>query len=127
MPAEQSMRKQPILLGIVGDSGAGKTTFTKAITKVLGEHQVAVICTDDYHKYNRAERGKEPYPPASRLQLFGYCRATSIAGKSRATHTQAQLQPQHRRFCPTVLYSTERIYYCRRAIGLFYQNHARLL
>jgi len=63
MPAEQSMRKQPILLGIVGDSGAGKTTFTKAITKVLGEHQVAVICTDDYHKYNRAERAEKNLTP----------------------------------------------------------------
>ncbi len=57
------MRKQPILLGIIGDSGAGKTTFTQGITRVLGEGQVAVICTDDYHKYNRAERAQKNLTP----------------------------------------------------------------
>ncbi len=51
-------RINPIVLGIVGDSAAGKTTLTGGIAQVLGEHRVAVICTDDYHRYNRAERAK---------------------------------------------------------------------
>ena len=51
-------RVNPIVLGIVGDSAAGKTTLTRGIAQVLGEHRVAVICTDDYHKYNRVERAK---------------------------------------------------------------------
>jgi len=57
------MQKKTVLLGIVGDSGAGKTTITKGIAKVLGEDRVAIICTDDYHKYNRAERAEKKITP----------------------------------------------------------------
>lgn len=53
------MKKKPILLGIVGDSAAGKTTITKGIAQVLGEHRVTTICTDDYHRYNRKERAEK--------------------------------------------------------------------
>ena len=48
----------PIMLGIVGDSAAGKTTLTSGIARILGPDRVATICTDDYHKYSRAERAK---------------------------------------------------------------------
>ena len=48
----------PIMLGIVGDSAAGKTTLTAGIAQILGSDRVAIICTDDYHKYSRAERAK---------------------------------------------------------------------
>ena len=41
----------PIMLGIVGDSAAGKTTLTAGIAQILGPDRVAIICTDDYHKY----------------------------------------------------------------------------
>jgi phosphoribulokinase len=51
------MRKQrPIILGIVGDSAAGKTTITSGLAKLLGPDRVTHICTDDYHKYDRRER-----------------------------------------------------------------------
>ena len=40
-----------IILGIVGDSAAGKTTLTKGIAQVLGPENVTLICTDDYHRY----------------------------------------------------------------------------
>ena len=53
------MQKKPILLGIVGDSAAGKTTITKGIAQILGEDRVTVICTDDYHKYNRKQRAEK--------------------------------------------------------------------
>ncbi len=52
------MQKRPILLGIVGDSAAGKTTITRGIAQVIGEDRCTIICTDDYHKYNRTERAK---------------------------------------------------------------------
>ena len=48
--------KGPILLGIVGDSAAGKTTISKGIEKILGPDRVTNICSDDYHKYNRVQR-----------------------------------------------------------------------
>jgi len=48
--------KRPILLGIVGDSAAGKTTISRGLTRVLGETQCTHVCTDDYHKYDRNER-----------------------------------------------------------------------
>ncbi len=49
---------RPIILGIVGDSAAGKTTLTKGIAQVLGPESVTVICTDDYHRYDRKQRAE---------------------------------------------------------------------
>lgn len=50
------MADRPIILGIVGDSAAGKTTLTRGIAQVLGEDDVTTICTDDYHRYDRQQR-----------------------------------------------------------------------
>ncbi len=52
------MADRPIILGIVGDSAAGKTTLTKGIAQVFGEDNVTVICTDDYHRYDRKQRAE---------------------------------------------------------------------
>ena len=52
------MSHRPIILGIVGDSAAGKTTLTKGIAQVLGEDDVTTICTDDYHRYDRTQRAQ---------------------------------------------------------------------
>lgn len=49
---------RPIILGIVGDSAAGKTTLTKGIAQVLGLENVTLICTDDYHRYDRQQRAE---------------------------------------------------------------------
>ncbi|TAE52435.1 MAG: phosphoribulokinase [Nostocales cyanobacterium] len=48
-----------IILGIVGDSAAGKTTLTKGIAQVLGPENVTLICTDDYHRYDRQQRAEK--------------------------------------------------------------------
>ena len=48
--------KRTILLGVVGDSAAGKTTLSDGIARILGEHRVTVLCSDDYHRYNRKSR-----------------------------------------------------------------------
>lgn len=52
------MISRPIILGIVGDSAAGKTTLTRGIAQILGTDQVTVICTDDYHRYDRKQRAQ---------------------------------------------------------------------
>lgn len=52
------MSQRPIILGIVGDSAAGKTTLTRGIAQILGEEDVTIICTDDYHRYDRKQRAE---------------------------------------------------------------------
>jgi phosphoribulokinase len=53
------MMSRPIILGIVGDSAAGKTTLTKGIAQVIGPENVTLICTDDYHRYDRTQRAEQ--------------------------------------------------------------------
>jgi phosphoribulokinase len=45
-----------IVVGIVGDSGAGKTTVTRGLTRVIGDTHVTHISADDYHRYDRKQR-----------------------------------------------------------------------
>jgi len=57
---------RPILLGIVGDSAAGKTTLTRGLVRILGEEHVTHVSGDDYHRYDRKqreERGLTPLHP----------------------------------------------------------------
>ena len=55
--------RRPIVMGIVGDSAAGKTTLTSGIARILGADRVTRLCTDDYHKYDRTERAKYGITP----------------------------------------------------------------
>jgi phosphoribulokinase len=52
------MNPRPVILGVVGDSAAGKTTLTRGLVRVLGEDNVSHICTDDYHRYDRRQRSE---------------------------------------------------------------------
>jgi phosphoribulokinase len=54
---------RPIILGVVGDSAAGKTTMTRGLVRILGEHQVTAVSTDDYHRYDRAQRADRGITP----------------------------------------------------------------
>jgi phosphoribulokinase len=49
---------RPIILGVVGDSATGKTTLTRGLVRVLGADQVAHVCLDDYHRYDRTQRAQ---------------------------------------------------------------------
>jgi phosphoribulokinase len=63
-----------IVIGIVGDSGAGKTTLARGLTRVLGDAQVTRLSADDYHRYDRrsrAELGITPLnPDCNHLDIF---------------------------------------------------------
>jgi uridine kinase len=45
---------KPISIGIAGDSGAGKSTFSKGIAKIFGNRSLAEISGDDYHNWDRS-------------------------------------------------------------------------
>jgi phosphoribulokinase len=71
---EAYMNPRPVILGVVGDSAAGKTTITRGLVRALGEDHVAHICTDDYHRYDRerrAELGITPlHPDCNHLDIL---------------------------------------------------------
>lgn len=47
------LRSRPFVLGIAGDSGAGKDTLANAIQGLFGKQSVAHISGDDYHMWDR--------------------------------------------------------------------------
>lgn len=54
---------RPIILGVVGDSAAGKTTITRGLVRILGDEKVTHVCTDDYHRYDRKQRAELDITP----------------------------------------------------------------
>lgn len=56
-------RPRPVMLGIAGDSAAGKTTLTRGLVNALGGENIASMCVDDYHAYDRVERKGLPFTP----------------------------------------------------------------
>ncbi|MCK5942841.1 MAG: uridine kinase [Planctomycetes bacterium] len=44
------MRSKPFSIGIAGGSGSGKTSLTRALVDVLGEHRCAVLDHDSYYR-----------------------------------------------------------------------------
>jgi len=49
-------RTLPFVLGIVGDSGSGKSTIAQGVRSLIGPENVTSLELDDYHRYTRAER-----------------------------------------------------------------------
>lgn len=47
------LSRKPFVIGIAGDSGAGKDTFSDALTGLFGQHSVATLAGDDYHLWDR--------------------------------------------------------------------------
>ncbi len=51
------------IIGVAGDSGSGKTTFSNAIVDIFGPDHVSTITLDDYHRYDRNERARRGVTP----------------------------------------------------------------
>jgi phosphoribulokinase len=47
-----------IVVGVVGDSGAGKTTVARGLVRVLGDGHVTHVSADDYHRHDRRRRSE---------------------------------------------------------------------
>jgi len=94
---------RPIVLGVVGDSGAGKTTLTRGLVRVLGDGNVAHLSADDYHRYDRRERrnlGISPlHPDANYLDILtqhlGHLRRGSPVLKPVYDHREGTLGRPH--------------------------------
>lgn len=63
MGYETNGTRRPVMVGIVGDSAAGKTTLTRGIASVFGADRVRTLCVDDYHRYDREERKQVKITP----------------------------------------------------------------
>jgi uridine kinase len=45
---------RPVSIGIAGDSGVGKSTFSKGLASIFGEESIAEVSGDDYHNWDRS-------------------------------------------------------------------------
>lgn len=70
----KTTRERPVIIGLVGDSAAGKTTLAEGLVQILGPERTLCICADDYHRYSRRERaglGITPHhPDGNYLDIF---------------------------------------------------------
>jgi phosphoribulokinase len=53
------------IIGVAGDSGSGKTTFTNGIRRIFGNNLVSTVTLDDYHLYDREKRKELAITPLS--------------------------------------------------------------
>jgi phosphoribulokinase len=61
-------------IGVAGDSGSGKTTFTRGVRSIFGRDLVSTITLDDYHRLDRSGREKKGItaldPEANRIDCL---------------------------------------------------------
>lgn len=55
----EAPRPLPFVLGIVGDSGSGKSTIARGVRALIGPENVTSLELDDYHRFTRAERAEK--------------------------------------------------------------------
>jgi uridine kinase len=80
------LSQAPFVIGIAGDSGAGKDTFADAIKGLFGSHSVTMLSGDDYHLWDRQKPMWQVMthlnPRANDLQQFADDLVALIDGKS---------------------------------------------
>ena len=119
---------RPIILGVVGDSAAGKTTLTRGLVRVLGEENVTHVCVDDYHRYDRrqrAERNITPlHPDCNYMDIMAQHLAHMRAGRAVP---EAGLPPRRRHLRPAGPDRAEEVRRGRRAARLLHRGSAPAL
>ncbi len=64
-----------LIIGVAGDSGSGKSTFTRSISNLLGKEMVSFFTLDDYHTEDRETRKRTGHlpldPKINNLKLAG--------------------------------------------------------
>jgi uridine kinase len=80
------LSRKPFVIGVAGDSGAGKDTFVNAIASLFGTHSVAAISGDDYHLWDRHQPMWQVMthinPAANDLESFAKNLVSLTDGKS---------------------------------------------
>jgi len=80
------LSRKPFVIGVAGDSGAGKDTFSEAIQGLFGAHSVTALSGDDYHLWDRQKPIWQAMTPlnsrANNLECFTNDLVALIDGKS---------------------------------------------
>jgi phosphoribulokinase len=49
------------MVAVGGDSASGKTTLARGLVEAIGPDRCSLLCTDDYHRFDRCERRSLPF------------------------------------------------------------------
>ncbi len=97
-------------IGVAGDSGSGKTSFTQAIRQIFGEDLVSTITLDDYHRYDREERKRLGVTPlAPEANDLSRLERDLIALKKGNAIRKPVYNHQNGRFDPPVSFKPKKI------------------
>jgi uridine kinase len=84
------LSRKPVVIGIAGDSGAGKDTLVDSIIGLLGAHSVVRVSGDDYHHWDRHKPMWQVMthlnPRANNLERF----ATDVMSLANGRSVQAR-------------------------------------
>ncbi len=84
------LSRKPFVIGVAGDSGAGKDTFSEAIQDLFGAHSVTALSGDDYHLWDRQKPIWQVMtslnPKANDLESFSNDLLALTDGKSIHAH-----------------------------------------
>ena len=81
----ETSRAQPLLIGVAGGSGSGKTTVVRRIVRAIGENDVVVVHHDSYY------RDASHLPMEERVQI-NYDHPESLETELLIEHLQALLR-----------------------------------
>lgn len=92
---------KPVLIGVAGGTGSGKTLLARTIQSVLGSRQVALINQDAYYRDLIDHGGKDPseidYDHPDALELGLLARHLDLLSEGRPVHRPVYNFDTHRR------------------------------